>query len=103
MILQEYIKAEYAIHCTTLSEATHLTEIIDALGYIWCDDQKYLDNTHYDTYAEQTCYLVSDGTYCDIDYFKEHNFKIIKYQDIYNLKHQITNRKIKELYKNNKL
>ena len=91
MILQEYIKAEYAIHCTTLSEATHLTEILAESGHTWSGGASY------------TNYLVSDGTYCDIDYFKEHNFKIIKYQDIYNLKHQITNRKIKELYKNNKL
>lgn len=99
MTLLEYIKADYVIHCETIEEAQQLAERIDQLGYMWCDHQRYTENLHYGNYDNRTCYFVNEGTYCDVTYFKDNEYEVIKYKHIDNYRYLVTNKKIQELYK----
>lgn len=71
------------VHCSTEEQANKLLNIANAYGLKWCNKDSYIGNNNFGSYGDKTCYYLSDGTYCDLDYFRyKHNFSIIEFDDL---------------------
>jgi len=57
------------IHCPTEEEASAIVQLMRENGGEW-------SRTIWDVYKEQTCYNVTLDAYCDINYYKRHNYTI---------------------------
>jgi hypothetical protein len=61
--LQEVIENDWAIHCSTETEAVRLFEELDKRGIIWISDEKLTkDTTLWEDYGIKTVYRVMSGT-----------------------------------------
>jgi hypothetical protein len=70
------------IHCKTEEEANKILKIAHEQGYRWGDKRSYLDRNDWNFYKENTCYIITNGTYCNKNYFRLHNYTIIEASDI---------------------
>lgn len=75
-------KEKLAIHCNTEEKANKLLKEFDKLGKTWRVGDSYLQyNNFNDYYMDKTCYA-NDGTFCEIEVYKDNNYKIYSFEDI---------------------
>lgn len=65
------------IHCSTQEEALAICQLMYDNGFIWCNEDSYIEENRYNSYESETCYCPRNGTYCSLSYFKRHNYNII--------------------------
>ncbi len=74
-------KGKYVMHCKTEEEANNFLAYLDSVGRKWCTGESYKNRTSYDMYEEDTCYYFNEGSYCNIDWFRENNYTILEWSD----------------------
>lgn len=74
-------KEKLAIHCDTEEKANKLLKEFDKLGKTWWTGDGYLENTCFHIAKDKTCYSNS-GTYDNIKFLKDENYKIYSFKDI---------------------
>lgn len=90
------------VHCPTIKEAHRLLAFAHKNGYEWSSKIPYIDlngnfNDYYDYYKGRTCYAIENGGYCNIEYYKDKEYKIMTVDEFINSKTKNTmNLKITE-------
>lgn len=72
-----------AVHCKTKEEAKDFCRQMHEHGMTWCTGESYLDITHWDYYAEDTCYD-GDGAFSDCEWYKKEKYTILEWSDYMN-------------------
>ena len=80
--LQECIDKNYAIHCDTEDKANKLMKALDNEGYKWKCGSKYTFCNYFFDYGKETCYTPYEGMYDNTSFYKEHNIKIVWFDDV---------------------
>lgn len=80
-----------AVHCPTIKEAHRLLAFAHKNGYEWSSKIPYIDlngnfNDYYDYYKGRTCYAIENGGYCNIEYYKNKEYKIMTVDEFINNK-----------------
>ena len=79
----------YVMHCQTETEARDFCKVLHGLGKSWLSGKSYLDEIHWDDYREKTCYNFKKDSFCDIIYYMENNYTILKWRDFMPKKNKI--------------
>lgn len=74
-------QGEVAMHCRAREEARVFLEFLYKSGRSWCNGEKYNRFTHYDDYEEQTTYSFNNGKYGSLDWYIEHGYAILEFED----------------------
>lgn len=74
-----YVGEKLVVNCRSEEEANEFLKLADSFGYKWRNEDSYLYTNNWDTYEEDTCYHIYDGTYTSLDYFTKYNYKIVEY------------------------
>ena len=61
------------VHCPTEELANKVLAIAYSLGYKWRSGDSYLLMNNWNDYKSETCYLLSDGTFDNTEYFIDSN------------------------------
>ena len=71
-----------AVHCDTEEKANHFLALADSVGYKWLSGRSLIEENMWETYEEETCYLVikDEFMFCSIDFYKIECIEIIEYQ-----------------------
>ena len=69
------------VHCRTEEQANQLLEWADSIGLKWITGNSYKNYTNYISYHEQTCYYLYEGTYTDLEFYKEKGYKILSFEE----------------------
>lgn len=72
------LKENECIHCETEEQATAICKLMHEEGLKWIDGYSYLSKNDYDFYTSKTCYIPKLGTFSDLSFVKEKNYKIYK-------------------------
>ena len=72
------------IHCETEEQANAICKLMHEAGFKWCNGKPYLYYNDYNSYKSETCYIVKEGTYCDLKYAKRSNYTIYKAEQFLN-------------------
>ena len=71
-----------AYHAKTEEEAIWLLAEDNKQGFKWRSGQSFLIRTSFDVYNSKTVYLIVEGMYCNLDYAKNNNYKIISVESL---------------------
>ncbi len=80
----DYKGQRVAMHCKTEEEANEFCRWKHNNGYKWRDGLFYVDETFFDTYRENSCYLLNDGMVYSVFQCKEDGFEILEMSDFLN-------------------
>ena len=78
------LKENECIHCETEEQANAICKLMHEAGLKWCNGKTYLYYNDYNSYKSETCYIVKEGTYCDLKYAKRSNYTIYKAEQFLN-------------------
>ena len=71
------IDEKTVVQCPTEELANKVLGIADKGGLKWSDGSSFSHpNNHWKEYRENTCYFLTKGTYCSVDYFLKNIFFI---------------------------
>ena len=73
---KELIQKGVIIHTPTIEEYEKVCEIADELGYSTYAGRKFNQVDFY-KYSEDTCLNIKEGCYCNLEYYKSGDYKII--------------------------
>jgi hypothetical protein len=84
--LEEIIERAVTSHNTVIHTPTErsddlLMDRLNDLGYVWCTRNNYKKGFAKDNYKKDQCYLVSEGSHSDINYFRRKNYIIINLEE----------------------
>lgn len=79
--LEEFTDKD-VIHCPTGELANKICELLNDNDFEWASGNSYLKSNNWKTFKQDTCYLVSRGEYCSINYYKNKGYTIYKAEDI---------------------
>lgn len=85
------------VHCNTEDEANLVLGVAHELGYKWCTGSSFKGKNNYMRFGCKTCYWITAGEYCDIDYYKEIGKTIISAEEFLS-RHNIISKK-RDIYK----
>ncbi len=74
-------KEKLAIHCDTKEKAKQLLKAFDKMGKKWSAGDSYLEYIYWSPYKQNTCYNNNNG-YCSIDWCKEEDYKVYKFENV---------------------
>lgn len=75
-----YVGNEIAVHCDTKKKAIKFLELANNFGYKWNSGDSLREKANYDRYREETCYTLPMGQFCTEEFYKQKNYKIVKFQ-----------------------
>ncbi len=78
---EDYKGKNVAMHCTTEEEANEFCRWKHNYGYKWRDGLFHVDETFFDTYKENSCYLLNDGMVYSVSQCREDGFEILVMSD----------------------
>lgn len=78
--LDDY-SGNYAMHCSTDKMAEIFLKFLHKHGKSWRTGESYLENTDWDYYKNNTCYLFNKGMFCGLKSAKEFKFTILEFDD----------------------
>jgi len=73
--IQKIIDEKIIIHCETLEDAIIFLREADEFGLKWRNGNSYIEDNEWNSHREQTCYFLSQGSYCDLQYYLKHSSK----------------------------
>lgn len=84
--VNEFIKGGIAVHCEKEEQAKKFLEILEENSDLtWASGHKPTDFNPWDFYGSTTCFEVQMDVhllYCELPYFVERNFKIVKFEEL---------------------
>lgn len=75
-----YVREKIAVHCDTEEKAINFLKLADKFGYRWTSGDSLKLKTNYDRYGNETCYDLILCQFCRKEFYKQENYKIIKFQ-----------------------
>jgi hypothetical protein len=91
-LIKELYDKEAVIHTKTHRESLKLSEILNAAGYIWCNNLTYLELNQWNTYKANTVHYIANGTYGSLGTALEKDYVVTEFSNIF-----FTNTEIKYL------
>ena len=83
------LKKNECIHCETEEQAKAICKLMHEVGFKWLNGTTYLYHNDYNSYKSETCYIVKEGTYCDLKYAKRSDYTIYKAEQFLNQKQEV--------------
>ena len=71
----------FVIHCDTEEKATRLLKEFDRAGYRWSNRSRYVGDSRWHLYRENTCYS-NTGGYAHIDWYKTEGWRVLEFEEI---------------------
>ena len=78
--LEDY-SGNYVMHCSTNKMAETFLKFLHKHGKSWRAGESYLEETNFETYEKDTCYLFNIGMFWDFKSAKEDNYTILEFND----------------------
>lgn len=82
------------VHCDTEEKDRELSIWADSKGLRWGSGKDYLKYNNWHVYKKDTCYYLYAGEFSDVDFYKEEDYTILKYEDVV-LNENVTDNKVK--------
>ena len=79
--LDDYTQEDVVMHCPDEDSADIFTEYLHEHGRKWNNGDTYLNNAHYETMTDRTCYAFNTGMYSRRKYYEENNYLILNFYD----------------------
>lgn len=76
--LEDY-KGNYVMHCSTNKMAETFLKFLHKQG--WRTWGSYLEETYFECYKENTCYLFNEGMFADLECAEENNYTVLEFND----------------------
>lgn len=70
------------VRCDKEEKAKSLFKEADKKGFTWSSGKRYLDEHDFYIFSSNYCYSIVDGTYADIDYYRDNNCIILSYEEV---------------------
>lgn len=83
MTVKEFFDSneKLAIHCDIEDKALELLKAFDTAGYKWHRGNRYIEDTYWYSFEEETCYT-NNRYYTDIEWCQEKGYRILEFVDI---------------------
>lgn len=78
--LEDY-SGNYVMHCSTDKMAETFLKFLHKYGKSWRTWGSYLEETYFERYKENTCYLFNEGMYADLECAEENNYTVLEFND----------------------
>ena len=78
--LEDY-SGNYAMHCSTDKMAETFLKFLHKHGKSWRTWGSYLEETYFECYKENTCYLFNEGMFADLECAEENNYTVLEFND----------------------
>lgn len=78
--LEDY-KGNYVMHCSTNKMAETFLKFLHKHGKSWRTWGSYLEETYFECYKENTCYLFNEGMYGELKRVEEDKYNILEFDD----------------------
>lgn len=78
--LDDY-RGKYAMHCSTNKMAETFLKFLHKHGKSWRTWGSYLEETYFECYKENTCYLFNEGMFADLECAEENNYTVLEFND----------------------
>lgn len=78
--LEDYI-GNYVMHCSTDKMAETFLKFLHKHGKSWRTWGSYLEETYFECYKENTCYLFNEGMFADLECAEENNYTVLEFND----------------------
>lgn len=78
--LEDY-KGNYVMHCSTDKMAETFLKFLHKHGKSWRTWGSYLEETYFECYKENTCYLFNEGMFADLECAEENNYTVLEFND----------------------
>ena len=69
------------VHCKTRQQAMELLTEAHKNGFKWDSKKEYINISYYDNHLNNTCYHIYNGCYCNAEYAKSRDYKILKFEE----------------------
>jgi hypothetical protein len=93
---ERFVTGKVAVNCDTKEKADDFINKCKEKGFVWCGGDRIIDSNNWDIYRNVSCYAYhrfsqsilsrsplspeSGLSYADIKWFKENEYKIIKWE-----------------------
>jgi hypothetical protein len=78
--LDDY-RGNYAMHCSTNKMAETFLKFLHKHGKSWRTGGSYLEETSFECYRNDTCYLFNEGMYGELKCVEEDKYNILEFDD----------------------
>lgn len=78
--LEDY-SGNYVMHCSTDKMAETFLKFLHKHGKSWRTWGSYLEETYFECYKENTCYLFNEGMFADLECAEENNYTVLEFND----------------------
>lgn len=78
--LEDY-SGNYVMHCSTDKMAETFLKFLHKHGKSWRTWGSYLEETYFECYKENTCYLFNEGMFADLECAEENNYTVLEFDD----------------------
>ena len=78
--LEDY-SGNYVMHCSTDKMAETFLKFLHKHGKSWRTWGSYLEETCFECYKENTCYLFNEGMFADLECAEENNYTVLEFND----------------------
>ena len=79
--LEEFTDKD-VIHCPTEELAVKICKLLHDRGFIWGSGATFIKINNWDSFKENTCYLIKKGEYASLIYYENKGYTIYKAEDI---------------------
>ena len=79
---EKIMQPKIVIHLRNKEQVNMISEWADRVGLRWRDKTKYINIENFNEYGERTAYDFYTGEYCNISFYAENNYKILKYEEV---------------------
>lgn len=80
----DYKDKKVVMHCKTRAEANNFCNVLDAEGLRWCGGDRYIFDSNWDTYKNNTIYFFKEGAYGDLMNAIVDGYKVLEWEDFMN-------------------
>lgn len=78
--LEDY-SGNYVMHCSTDKMAETFLKFLHKHGKSWRTWGSYLEETYFECYKKNTCYLFNEGMFADLECAEENNYTVLEFND----------------------
>lgn len=79
---EKIMQEDVIIHCDEKWKAEELLKWADKQGYVWRDGDSFLQENNWGNYKKNTCYDFNVGYYCDLSFYENNGYKILKFEEV---------------------
>jgi hypothetical protein len=88
-LIKELYDKGAVIHTKTHQESLKLAKILNAAGYIWCNNLTYIELNQWNTYKVNTVHYISQGSYGSLEGALENDYIITEFSNLFYINTEI--------------